>query len=133
MSIIIKTFETKYTKLKELRKANLILPELSFAVEDFDENETGVAVTSYGQGKVTGALFTVPAHGEITVNFELRLVCITPDDVRILNDFIRSLLDASKQHLYDELEKTTVSGGQASSGYLAGAVRRLPMKKQNIL
>jgi hypothetical protein len=105
-------YSNKNAVVKELRKSNLILPELSFA----DENETGVAVTSYGQGKVTGAMFTVPAHGEVTINFKLRLVCVTPQDVQNLNNLIRSLLDASRQHIYDELSKTQVSGGASFFG-----------------
>ena len=71
----------------------------------------GVSVTAYGQGQVTAATYTVPAHGEITVDFELDILCVTPDDVNTLSALIRSLLDASKQHVYDDLQKTDISGG----------------------
>jgi hypothetical protein len=40
--------------------------------------QDGVSISSYGQGQVTGGMFTVPAHGEITVDFKLKLPCVTP-------------------------------------------------------
>ena len=80
-------------------------------------NETGVAITTYGKGQVTGLLYTVPAHGVINVDFKLKLLCVTPEDVRNLTTLIRSLLDASHQHLFDELQKTDVSGGASFFGF----------------
>jgi hypothetical protein len=108
----MKTYDNQNAQIKELRRSRIILPEFSL----MGESDSGVAVTTYGQGQVTGAIYTVPAHGEITVNFKLRLLCVTPEDVQNLNSFIRSLLDASKQHLYDELERTEVSGGASFFG-----------------
>src|SRR5580704_11463898 len=98
----MKKYENSKTLIKDLRKSKLILPKLTLV----DGNETGVAVSSYGQGQVTGALYTVPAHGEITVDFKLKLICVTPEQVQDLNNLIKSLLDASHQHVYDELSKT---------------------------
>src|SRR6516165_3358346 len=71
----------------------------------------GVAVTSYGRGQLSGAIFTVPAFGTIDLDLTMRLLCVTPDDVNTLSALIRSLLDASHQHSFDELEKTDISGG----------------------
>lgn len=71
----------------------------------------GVSINAYGQGQLTGVMYSVPAHGVITVDFELDLLCVTPQDVNNLSALIRSLLDASHQHSYDELEKTDISGG----------------------
>jgi hypothetical protein len=85
-------------------------------------NQSGVAVSSYGQGQVTGAMYTVPAHGEITVDFELKLLCITPQDIQNLSSLIRSLLDASHQHLYDDVQHTDISGGASFFGFFSAGV-----------
>src|SRR5262249_45933938 len=82
----------------------------------------GVAITSYGQGQVTGAMYSVPAHGEITVDFELDILCVTPQDVAALSALIRSLLDASHQHLYDDIQKTDISGGASLFGFFSFGV-----------
>lgn len=109
----MKRFESSNTITEGLRKSAIILPTLSIT----EENETGVQITTYGQGQVTGSMFTVPAHGEITVDFRLRLICVTPDDVKNLTQLIKSLLDASHQHLFDELSKTEISGGASFFGF----------------
>lgn len=109
----LKNYESTPTTTVGLRKSKIILPTLTLA----GENETGVAITTYGQGQVTGAMYTVPAHGEITVDFKLRLICVTPEDVKNLTQLIRSLLDASHQHTFDELSKTEVSGGGSFFGF----------------
>lgn len=96
-------------ELLDRRRTPYSLPTIFKALDGGAVN--GVAITSYGQGQVTGATYTVPAHGEITVNFNLRLLCVTPQDVENLSGLIRSLLDASKQHVYDDLQKTDISGG----------------------
>jgi hypothetical protein len=85
-------------------------------------NQSGVAVSSYGQGQVTGAMYTVPAHGEITVEFELKQLCITPQDIQNLSSLIRSLLDASHQHLYDDVQHTDISGGASFFGFFSAGV-----------
>jgi hypothetical protein len=82
-------------------------------------NTSGVAVTSYGQGQVTGVVYTVPAHGEITIDFELDILCVTPQDVNNLSALIRSLLDASHQHIYDEWSRTDISGGASFFGFFS--------------
>jgi hypothetical protein len=73
--------------------------------------QDGVAITAFGQGQLTGAMYTVPAHGEVHISISAHLVCVTPNDVMTLNGLIRSLLDASHQHLFDENSKTDISGG----------------------
>lgn len=108
----MKKYENEKVVITALRKSKLPLSRLSLAAS----NETGVAITTYGQGQVTGAMFTVPAHGEINIDFKLKLICVTPEDVQNLNNLIKSLLDASHQHVYDELSKTEVSGGASFFG-----------------
>jgi hypothetical protein len=95
-----------------------------FRVDDgvTDGVTDGVSVTSYGQGQVTGGMFTVPAHGEITVDFELHLLCVTPQDVQNLSALIRALLDASHQHVFDDLQKTDISGGASLFGFFSFGV-----------
>lgn len=83
----------------------------------------GVAVTSYGQGQLTGATYTVPAHGQIDVEFSLKLQCVTPDDIKAMDELIRSLLKASEQHKYDNLNKTSVSGGISFFAFWSGGVK----------
>jgi|ERR1017187_1034890 hypothetical protein len=110
----MKTYNSRAAEPVSLRKATRILPKL-YRLDD--ENETGVSVTAYGTGQVTGVLYTVPAHAQINVDFQLKLLCVTPEDVQNLSNLIRSLLDASHQHLYDELEQTQVSGGGSFFGF----------------
>jgi hypothetical protein len=108
------TYHSTKTAMVGLRASKVVLPTLRPLG---GSNETGVAVTSYGKGQVTGVMYTVPAHGQINVDFKLKLLCVTPEDVQNLSNLIRSLLDASKQHLYDDLEKTTISGGASFFGF----------------
>jgi hypothetical protein len=82
----------------------------------------GVAITSYGQGQVTGAMYTVPAHAELNLNFSFHLQCVTPADIANMNTLIRGLLDASHQHLYDDLQKTDISGGASFFGFFSAGV-----------
>ena len=110
---VIKSYKSTNPEVKNLRPSKLVLPILS----RFDGNESGVAVTSYGQGQVSGVMYTVPAHGEINVDFKLKMLCVTPADIQNLSDLLRSLLDVSHQHSYDELEKTSISGGASFFGF----------------
>lgn len=107
-------YESTRTVVSGLRMSKIILPKV---YPLGGQNETGIAVTSYGKGQVTGAIYTVPAHAEINVNFKLKLLCVTPENVQNLSNLIKSLLDASKQHSYEELEKTHVSGGGSFFGF----------------
>lgn len=110
----MKTYKSTNPALIGLRQSNMILPKIDRL---YGENETGVAVTAYGTGQVTGLMYTVPAHGQINVDFQLKLMCVTPEDVQTLTNLIRSLLDASHQHTFDELESTQVSGGASFFGF----------------
>ena len=112
----MKKFKYKSTKtaVDGLRRSKLVLPIMGRLD---NVNETGVSVTTYGKGQVTGVMYTVPAHGQINVDFKLKLLCVTPEDIQNLSNLIRSLLDASHQHSYDELEKTEVSGGASFFGF----------------
>ncbi|WP_298757948.1 hypothetical protein [uncultured Psychroserpens sp.] len=71
----------------------------------------GVAVNAYGQGQCSGVTYTVPAHGDIKVDFKLKLQCVTPENVKALDQLIRGMLTASYQKKYDQLTKESKSGG----------------------
>jgi hypothetical protein len=101
------------------RRTPFALPSLFKADSQVTD---GVSITSYGQGQVAGGMFTVPAHGEITVDFQLHLLCVTPQDVQNLSGLIRSLLDASHQHVFDELQRTDISGGASLFGFFSFGV-----------
>lgn len=88
-----------------------------------DTTEDGVAVTSYGVGRVSGVMYTVPAHGEIDVDFRIRLLCVTPEDIRNLSNLIESMIDASKHGYWNDYSKTHVSGGASFFGFFSGGVR----------
>jgi hypothetical protein len=106
-----------------------VLPDLyDFTSEDYlsfrDGTATdGVEVTAYGTGRLSGVTYTVPAHGVITVEFMMRINCVTPEDVRNMSALIRSLLDASKKTLFDDYSKTDVSGGASFFGFFSLGVR----------
>ncbi len=83
----------------------------------------GIEVNAYGQGQCSGVTYTVPAHATIDVNFDINMQCITPDNVKALDSLIKSLLDASKQHEYDELSKKESSGGVSFFLFFSGGVK----------
>jgi hypothetical protein len=82
-----------------------------------------VTVTAYGVGRVSGVTYTVPAHGEITVDFTINLMCVTPEDVSNLSKLIRSMLDASRQGYFDDYSRTDISGGASFFGFFSAGVR----------
>ncbi len=106
---------TKEKTARVIRRSSVVLPLVNQLGDS--SNETGVAINSYGRGQVTGAMFTVPAHGQINVDFKLKLLCVTPDDIQNLTNLIRSLLDASHQQVFDELQNTSISGGASFFGF----------------
>jgi len=75
------------------------------------ESTDGVSIDAYGQGQCSGVTYTVPAHGEIEVDFEIKMQCITPAGIESMNKLVESLLEGSKKHEYKELSKKSVSGG----------------------
>jgi len=79
----------------------------------------GVAVTAYGQGQLSGVMYTVPAFSEITVDLDIKMMVVTPADVVELSALIRSLLDASHQAIYDEIQHTDISGGASFFGFFS--------------
>lgn len=83
----------------------------------------GVQVNAYGQGQCSGATYTVSAHSTIDVDFTINMLCITPDNVKTLDSLVRSMLEASKQHEYDELSKTEVSGGISFFAFWSGGAK----------
>lgn len=93
------------------------MENLSTVFENPSNNSTGsatdgVSVTAYGQGQCSGVTYTVPAHGDINVSFTLKLQCVTPENVDSLDKLIRGMLDASYKQKYDELSKSSKSGGR---------------------
>lgn len=114
------------TRLSFVRKTPSKLPTL-FSINQRtvapDGNAVdGVAVTAYGQGQVTGATYVVPAHANLDIHFNFHLLCVTPQDVATLDNLIRSLLDASHQHIYDDIQHTDVSGGLSFMGFFSAGV-----------
>lgn len=109
-------------QLNSIRKSPVKLNSLFRFYDSPGANESGIAITSYGQGQVSGVTYTVPAHGQIEVDFELNILCVTPNDVQTLSALIRSLLDASHQHLYDEISRTDISGGASLFGFFSFGV-----------
>lgn len=83
----------------------------------------GVSVNAYGQGQCAGATYTVSAHSTIDVDFTINMLCITPENVKTLDSLVRSLLEASKQHEYDELSKKEVSGGISFFAFWSGGAK----------
>jgi hypothetical protein len=102
--------------LREIRDQQLHLSTLFRSYGD-DTNESGISITAYGKGQLTGATYTVPPHGEITVSFKLKILSVTKDQIRDLDDLILSLLEASKQSLYKEIENISASGGTSFFGF----------------
>ncbi|HEF4774602.1 hypothetical protein KTD26_26640 [Burkholderia multivorans] len=110
----------KSALVSKIRNNRIVLPKIKLQMlsgEPSGTSQSGVAVTTYGQGQVTGGIYTVPAHGQINVDFKVRIQCVTPNDIQKMSDLIRSLLEASKQHLYDELQRTSISGGASFFGF----------------
>jgi hypothetical protein len=97
------------------------LPDVLFR---FDNRVTdGVAVTTYGRGQLSGAIYTIPAHAQISVDFNIYMQCVTPDDVATLSNLVRSMLEASKKTLYDNYSRTHVSGGASFFGFFSGRAK----------
>ena len=116
------TLQIKPAHIKQLNSIRKSPARLDTLFQSFDspgENASGVAITSYGQGQVSGVTYTVPAHGQISVDFQLNMFCVTPKDVETLSALIRSLLDASHQHLFDEVSRTDISGGASLFGFFS--------------
>ena len=90
------------------------------SVDNSGSATDGVQVTAYGQGQVSGVTYTVPAHADVDVDFTLNMQCVTPENVNALDQLIRSLLSASKQHEYDQLTKKTSSGGRGFFLFFSG-------------
>ncbi|MEK2059026.1 hypothetical protein WOB64_02710 [Vibrio parahaemolyticus] len=74
-------------------------------------SSSGLAVQAFGQGQIAGASYSVPAHGELTLDFDIKLSCITPENVQNITDTIKALLSASEYERFKEMEKRTASGG----------------------
>jgi hypothetical protein len=107
-------------RLNSFTRTTAVLPLITQARDG--TNQTGVSVDAYGVGQLSAVFFTAPAHSETEVDLTINMFCLTPDDVTNLSNLIRSLLDASKKHVYDELEKTDISGGAGFFGFFCFGV-----------
>jgi len=103
------------------QSGSLVMPNIAVFRTD-PTVQDGVAITSYGQGQVSGVMYTVPAHGEISVNFTINMLCVTPQDVINLNNLVKGLLDASHYHKFEETEQTNISGGLGFFGFWSGGI-----------
>lgn len=108
-------------KFAELTQPAFSLPILSQARDG--TNETGVSIDAYGLGQLSAVFFTAPAHSETEVNFTVNMFCLTPADVANLSNLIRSLLDASHQRIYDDMQSTGVTGGAGFFGFFSWGAR----------
>lgn len=90
---------------------------------DVLDSSYGVGVTTYGRGQLTGVIYTVPAHGQIEIEFKLKLQCVTAASIKSMDELIKSLLDASRRGKYEEMSRTSVSGGLGFFAFWSGGVR----------
>lgn len=102
----------------------MLLSQIPVVHESAQGSSTdGVAVTSYGKGQLVGTTYTVPAHGQIDLNLKLQLQCVTPEQIKTMNELIRGLLDASHKHEFDNLNKTEISGGLSFFSFFSGGAK----------
>ncbi|MGR9402694.1 hypothetical protein ACU8M5_23505 [Rhizobium leguminosarum] len=113
----ILTFEP----ITNVGRAETVLRHISVFKAD-PSVEDGVSITSYGQGQLSGVMYTVPAHGQIDVDLNIKLQCVTPSDVVTLNNMLKGLLDVSHYHKFEETESTNISGGLGFFGFWSGGV-----------
>ncbi len=124
-SQLVDTKARKPIKPPYVRRTAAKLPRLftfDQPVGPTGEATDGVSISAFGLGQVSGVMYTVPAHSELNIHIDFHMICVTPDDVKALDSLIRSLLDASHQHVYDDLQKTDVSGGLSFFGFFGGGV-----------
>jgi len=110
-----------FLPIENVGRPSLISPEIVVFRAD-PSVQDGVSITSYGQGQLSGVMYTVPAHGEITIDFTINMLCVTPQDVINLNNLVKGLLDASHYHRFEETEQTNVSGGLGFMGFWSGGI-----------
>jgi hypothetical protein len=73
--------------------------------------DAGISIKNYNTGQCSGIAYSVPAHAEISIEFDLKMDCISPPYIEILDNLVYSLLDASNKEKYKELKKNPISGG----------------------
>lgn len=81
---------------------------------------SSINITSFGQGQVSATKYTVPPYGDINVNFKIKLQVVTPDGLKKMDSLVKSLLEASKQHEYEQLSKSKASGGISFFAFWGG-------------
>lgn len=104
-------------QIKEGNKMEMKLTKIDLLNSESD----GIFISSFGRGQLSATTYTIPAHGEIEIDFKIQMMCVTPDNVKTLSELIRSLLDMSKKHLFDEVEKKNFSGGIGFFGFWGGS------------
>jgi len=73
--------------------------------------EAGISVKCYNTGQCSGVAYTVAAHSEISIEFDLKMECVSPSYTEGLNDMVYSLLNDNKKTKYKDLAKKAISGG----------------------
>eukprot|EP01084_Bolivina_argentea_P258967 436803_1 len=63
--------------------------------------EDSTSVVGYGRGQLSGAYYTVPAHGKVKVTAKITMQTITPDDMKTLNSMVESMIKPSKKGSYE--------------------------------
>eukprot|EP01084_Bolivina_argentea_P258968 436804_1 len=85
--------------------------------------EDSTSVVGYGRGQLSGAYYTVPAHGKAKVTATITMQSVTPDSIAALNSLVESMLKASKKGSYEKLKENSVSGGSSFFSFLSGGVK----------
>lgn len=82
---------------------------LTANVTDSPSTSTGFSVSAQGTGSFSGLSYTVPAHTKGSLEAEIKVMAITSEDVKKLNDLVLSMVNASTEKEMKEYEKTHAS------------------------
>lgn len=82
---------------------------LTATATDTPSTSTGFSVKAQGTGSFTGLSYTVSAHTKGTLEAKIKVMAITSEDVKKLNDLVLSMVNASTQKEFKEYEKTHAS------------------------
>ncbi|MCE2570705.1 hypothetical protein [Motilimonas eburnea] len=91
-----------------------------------------IELLSYGKGKCYGVTCTVPAHGEIQIEFELELQCVTTENTLYMDSLVYQLLDNSKKAAYKALASKEISGGISFLPFFGTAAASAEQVKQTM-
>jgi hypothetical protein len=114
--------------MNKITEISINFPAPDFSLEDsvISSSQDSFTIEAEGTGSITGISYTVPAHTEGKVSVDIKMMAITTQNVKDLNDLIMSLLDASRQEYVREYSRTHASanisiwsifGGGGSASY----------------